>query len=223
MTGQHAQSWNDFWALSKTSGQGCLPAAGYEQIDAAQKARWIDLAKQLPKNARVLDLATGNGLVMRWMLGERRDLKMTGVDLASVLPPPPKGTKVRAGVPMEELPFPDARFHTVVSQFGFEYGETAKIAEEAARVLRNGGTLAILTHRQDGPILAHNLKRREQIRWVIDEKKLRKSPDRASSYVDAVFSRFRQQYSRPPRKGPDYMGRNRPLGKLRKLCARRWR
>ncbi|SMQ62164.1 Methyltransferase domain-containing protein [Altererythrobacter xiamenensis] len=172
MTGEHAKSWNDFWAQSKSSGQGCLPAAGYEQIDAAQKARWVDLAKQLPRNARVLDLATGNGLVMRWMLGERRDLKLTGVDLAPVLPPSPKGTKTRAGVPMEELPFPDDRFHAVVSQFGFEYGDTAKVAEEAARVLGKGGTLAILTHRQDGPILAHNLKRREQIRWAIDEKNL---------------------------------------------------
>jgi len=42
----------------------------------------------------------------------------------------------------------------------------------ATRALREGGALAILTHRQDGPILAHNLKRRAQIQWAIEEQGL---------------------------------------------------
>ena len=173
MTGEHAQSWNDFWANqgSKGTDSGCLPA-GSQGIEAAQQECWCAFAKTLPRSPRVLDLATGDGRVMRWIMSARRDAKVTGCDMADEIPPAPRSAKVRAGVRMEDLPFPDDRFHAVVSQFGFEYGETEKVATEAARVMRDGGTMAILTHRLDGPILAHNLKRRDQIRWAIDEKNL---------------------------------------------------
>lgn len=166
-------AWSDFWAnqTSKEAGGGCLPS-GYQGIDAAQQEHWRSYAKTLPKSAQVLDLATGDGRVMRWIMSARRDAKVTGCDMADEIPPAPRGAKVRAGVQMEDLPFPDDRFHTVVSQFGFEYGDTENVAKEAARVMRDGGTMAILTHRQDGPILAHNLKRREQIRWAIEDRDL---------------------------------------------------
>ena len=166
-------AWSEFWALNKGSGQdgGCLPS-GYQGIHQAQQAGWSAYAKTLPKGARVLDLATGDGRVMAWLMAARRDLKVMGCDMAPQLPNPPRGAKVKAGVEMERLPYPDARFATLTSQFGFEYGDTAKVAAEAARVLKADGELAILTHRQDGPILAHNLKRREQIRWAIEEQDL---------------------------------------------------
>lgn len=173
MTNNPHTAWNEFWALNKGSGQdgGCLPA-GYQGIHNAQKAMWTQFAKSLPKNARVLDLATGDGRVIAWLMGARRDLKMSGCDMAEELPNPPRGAKVKAGVRMEALPYPDRQFACLTSQFGFEYGETALVAGEATRALREGGTLAILTHRQDGPILAHNLKRRAQIQWAIEEQGL---------------------------------------------------
>lgn len=166
-------AWNEFWALNKGSGQdgGCLPA-GYQGIHGAQSATWTAFAKSLPKKARVLDLATGDGRVMDWLLSARRDLKVGGCDMAPELPNPPRGTKVKGGVRMEALPYPDRQFACVTSQFGFEYGETEEAAAEAARVLRDDGVLAILTHRQDGPILAHNIKRRAQIKWAIEEQGL---------------------------------------------------
>lgn len=166
-------AWSEFWALNKGSGQdgGCLPA-GYQGIHEAQGAIWRDFASTLPKKARVLDLATGDGRVMAWLLAIRRDLKVGGCDMAPELPEPPRGTKVKGAVRMEALPYRDKQFTALTSQFGFEYGDTEKVAMEAARVLREDGVLAILTHRQDGPILAHNLKRREQIVWAIEEKSL---------------------------------------------------
>ncbi len=166
-------AWSEFWALNKGSGQdgGCLPA-GYQGINNTQKQAWSRFAPSLLKNARVLDLATGDGRVMAWLMATRRDLKVSGCDMAPELPIPPRGAKVKAGVRMEKLPYPDRQFACLTSQFGFEYGETAKVAAEAARVLRDDGVLAILTHRQDGPILAHNIKRRAQILWAIEEQGL---------------------------------------------------
>ncbi len=131
-----------------------------------------DFARELPKSARVLDLATGDGCVMRWMLSVRSDLKLTGVDLAPTLPSAPRGTTIKSGVAMEKLPFPDHRFHCITSQFGFEYGDIARSALEVARVLRDDGRLAIMVHRGDGPILEHNVGRREQISWVLSDRKL---------------------------------------------------
>jgi SAM-dependent methyltransferase len=173
MTSPHDKAWNDFWAQNRNSGQsgGCLPEK-WQGIDAVQKESWRKFAAELPRKARVLDVATGDGRVMAWLLAKRRDLKLTGVDMASVLPEPPRGTKMQAGVLMEDMPFPNKRFAAATSQFGFEYGSVAETAAELARIVEPGGRIGLMTHRQDGPILEHNLKRRKQIGWAIDEQQL---------------------------------------------------
>lgn len=166
-------AWSDFWARESAGAQGggCLPQ-GWATIEAAQKRAWHDVIRNSRKGARVLDLATGDGRVLRWLRAARPDLKLFGVDAAPALPAAPKGCKVRAGVRMEQLPFADGAFDFVTSQFGFEYGEVERVAGEAARVLVPGGTLALMVHRGDGPILAHNLKRRNGISWALEERKV---------------------------------------------------
>lgn len=166
--------WTEFWANNIRSGGaqgggGCLPGQ-WAAIENAQKDAWRAFITKLPKSARLLDLATGDGRVLKWMLAQRRDLKLTGVDLAPQLPDPPRGTKVQGGVAMEKLPFPDGRFHAVSSQFGFEYGQIEAASHEIARVLRPGGKVGLLVHRGDGPILAHNRSRAEAIGWALDDK-----------------------------------------------------
>lgn len=168
-----ADAWGDFWASNSAGGGngGCLPE-GWQGIDSVQQDAWKAFAKRFPKTARVLDLATGDGRVMRWLLSARRDLKLVGTDLAPRLPEPPRGTKVKTGVAMENLPFKDGHFSAIVSQFGFEYGKIEKSAAELRRVLREGGLVGLLMHRGDGPILAHNRTRAEQIRWILNERRL---------------------------------------------------
>ncbi len=169
-TQDDTRAWGDFWKQNVSGSQtgGCLPTA-YAPIEEVQKRAWAGFAKALPKGARVIDLATGDGRVMRWLLAVRRDVKAVGCDRAPELPAGPKGTKMRAGVSMEKLPFRDGQFHAVTSQFGFEYSELSAAAHEMARVLAPGGVVGLLTHRQDGPILAHNLARRDQIAWALKE------------------------------------------------------
>ncbi|GAA4051648.1 class I SAM-dependent methyltransferase [Parerythrobacter jejuensis] len=170
MSSASERAWGDFWAQQGgQGGGGCLPE-GYRSIDAVQQSAWRDFAKRLPRGCALLDLATGDGRVMAWLMGTRRDLKPTGVDLAPQLPPAPRGAKVKAGVAMEALPFPDGRFNAVTSQFGFEYGNVAQIAAEIARVAKPGALIGLMSHRLDGPILAHNAARREQLYWALVEK-----------------------------------------------------
>ena len=166
--------WGDFWALnarggSSGEGGGCLPQR-WAAIENAQKSAWYGFVDAVPKDAHVLDLATGDGRVMRWMLGKRPDLSLQGIDLAPQLPPAPPGTASQGGIAMEKLPFDDDAFHAVVSQFGFEYGDVTKVTAEIARVLADGGLVGLMVHRGDGPILEHNRKRRNELLWVLKEK-----------------------------------------------------
>ncbi|MDP8993778.1 MAG: class I SAM-dependent methyltransferase [Pseudomonadota bacterium] len=158
--------WADFWAASGPAA-GCLPRA-LEEIDAAERALWQDFARRLPKGARVLDLGTGDGAVPAKMAEARRDLRLTGVDSSPRLPRAPRGVTLRAGVPIEALPFAAASFDAVTSQFGYEYADAAAAAREVARVLKPGGRLLFVVHRSDGSILAHNLPRREALVWALE-------------------------------------------------------
>lgn len=167
-----AAAWSDFWAANAGAPQGgCLPRR-WAAIEDAQRAAWRGFAAPLPQSAAVLDLATGDGRVLGWIRGGRDDLALTGIDLAPDLPAPPEGTVTRGGVAMEQLPFADGEFTAVVSQFGFEYGDVGQVATEIARVLAPGGTVGLMIHRGDGPILEHNLARRAAIDWVLGEQKL---------------------------------------------------
>ncbi len=164
-----AKAWGDFWANNSSGGgAGCLPER-WAAIEEAQRAAWRDFVKGLSDGARILDLATGDGRVLRWMHEERADLALTGIDLAPTLPPAPQGTETRGGVAMEDLPFADDSFDAVASQFGFEYGESAKVAREITRILAPGGKVGLMVHRGDGPILEHNRTRTQAIQWALGE------------------------------------------------------
>lgn len=164
-------AWSDFWGQQRRGGDGggCLPQ-GWGVIDKAQQRVWHEVARKLARNARVLDLATGDARVLRWLRMKRTDLKLVGVDAAPDLPPPPQGCKVKAGITMENLPFGNEVFDLVTSQFGFEYGDMARSTTEIARVLKADGEAVLMVHRTDGPILQHNLRRQQALRWALEEQ-----------------------------------------------------
>jgi ubiquinone/menaquinone biosynthesis C-methylase UbiE len=161
-------AWTRYWSGGEArSGGGCLPDAS-GPIVAAQRREWQAFARKLPRAARVLDLATGNGVVCGWMVEARRDLKPMGVDSAAALPPGPRGVTLKAGVSIARLPFPDGRFHAATSQFGFEYCADPARSSELARVLAPGAPLLMIVHHSASSIVAHNSARREALRWAIE-------------------------------------------------------
>lgn len=166
-------AWNTYWERQDRSAAGVQAMPDdWLALNRRRADHWQEYARTLPRNARVLDLASGDGAVMAHLLGVRRDLKMQGVDRATTLPKPPRGAKLRGGVSMENLPLPDGHFAVVTSQFGFEYGEMGKAAAEVSRVLQAKGSFALMTHRLDGPIVAHNRARRTQLTWALEEQQL---------------------------------------------------
>lgn len=171
MSPDKLRPWDDFWAKEQRGHGGCLPERS-PAIEAAQQRAWQTFATSLVPRAKLIDLATGDGRVMRWMLQARHDLKMVGIDLAATIPPPPKGTRSRGGVAMEALPFASNSQIAVTSQFGIEYGDVGAVLGETARVLKAGGKAAFMTHQLAGPLIKHNRKRRDGLRWVTDEQSL---------------------------------------------------
>lgn len=165
-------AWNSFWT-GPGGGQGggrggCLPRA--EATHKVLRDLWRRFAAGLPRKAMVLDLATGNGLVLAQLGEARPDLQLTGVDYAGTLPRPPRRMRLLAGVSLEALPFEPGRFDAGVSQFGFEYAARDQAAAELGRVLRPAAPVLLVVHHQEGSLLADNLARRAGIDWLIGEQ-----------------------------------------------------
>lgn len=155
--------WAGYWAQGSVG--SCLPNAerGFAPI---LDMIWKSYGRTLPRGAEVLDLATGNGAVLRALAGTQAGLRLTGVDSAPTLAAAPPEIVLKPGVAMERLPFGDGSFHALTSQFGLEYGDVAMIAGEAARVLRAGGSFRFVIHHAGGPIVAHNCARRAALAWA---------------------------------------------------------
>lgn len=184
-------AWKAFWERQRNTSAPGVVSQEWSEITRAQFDAWTGFARHLPNGARVLDLATGNGKLIEMLQAVRNDISPTGIDLAPELPPAPEGAQLIGDVRMENLPFEDDNFDAVVSQFGFEYGETSKVAHEILRVLKGNGPIGLMVHRGDGPILAHNLARKTQIEWVRQRRRLFKRvkemlPDQGTVAPEAI-------------------------------------
>jgi ubiquinone/menaquinone biosynthesis C-methylase UbiE len=100
---------------------------------------------------QVLDVACGTGVVA--VTCAMRGASVTGLDLTPELLTAARESSAIAGVKIdfhegdaEQLPFPDAEFDVVLSQFGHIFAPRPDVAlGEMLRVLRPGGTIAFST------------------------------------------------------------------------------
>jgi len=154
---------------SRTAGNpaGAATADPFEQFKANQRAAWAHFgplamfttqaAARLVRFAgvkagqRVLDVGSGTGVVAT--TAARIGAKVTGSDLTPELLAQAKENADIAGVDVtwkeadvEHLPFGDAEFDVVLSQFGHMFAPRPEVAvSEMLRVLKPGGTIAFAT------------------------------------------------------------------------------
>lgn len=139
----------------------------FEKFKAAQREGWVNFiplemhttpcAAQLVKRAdvragqRVLDVACGTGVVS--VTAARAGARVTGLDLTPALLEHARENAGIAGVQIdwhegdvEHLPFENATFDVVLSQFGHIFAPRPEVAiGEMLRVLKPGGTIAFST------------------------------------------------------------------------------
>lgn len=159
------EAWAGFWRDEPDAASGATLANLPEPLQRRLDQPWRDLAVSLQTKAKVLDLATGGGIVLELLRRQRRDLDLLGVDSAAQLPKR-QGMSLKGGVSTECLPFADSRFDAVTSRFGIEYGDLDAGASEAGRVLRPGGYLCLIIHHNKSNVVAHNRARREALQWA---------------------------------------------------------
>ncbi|KFL36584.1 methyltransferase domain-containing protein [Arenimonas donghaensis] len=158
-TAARRAAWTAYWA---TGGLHSCVGSFDGNYSGAIGAFWRDVFDRLPGGPlRALDLATGNGALPRLLWEHRKQvpgLEVDAVDLAQLAPgwlDPSQhaGLRFHAGVAMENLPFPDACFDLVGSQYGFEYALRDAALAEALRVLKPGGRLALVMHHADSVLV----------------------------------------------------------------------
>lgn len=145
-------AWSRYWA----TGVGHSCAGSFEQAyGGTVGAFWQEAFALLPRAARVLDIACGNGALARLLTAVRDDvdLRCDAVDLADVRPDWAREDPrlvFHPCTPAEALPFADASFDLVASQYGIEYADLARALPEALRVARPGGLVHFVVHHRDG-------------------------------------------------------------------------
>jgi len=151
---EHNWAWRDYWREQRVA--ACMP--DNPASAAAIEAHWRTVFAALADGSRVLDLATGNGVLLLWAAqaaaAAERHFVRTGVDLADIDPaqflaeqaPALRDATFLGKTSVEALPFADGQFDCVVSQYGLEYADLARSLGEAARVLVPGGRLYCLLH-----------------------------------------------------------------------------
>jgi ubiquinone/menaquinone biosynthesis C-methylase UbiE len=154
--------WRHYWRENRLA--ACVP--DNPESAAAIESHWAGLFASLPAGTRVLDVATGNGVLLVWAAraarAAGRELLLTGIDLAEIdpahfLPEHRDDLKLARFVgntAAESLPFVDGSFDVVVSQYGLEYADIGLALSEAARVLSPGGRLHWLAHDDDSIVVA---------------------------------------------------------------------
>jgi SAM-dependent methyltransferase len=167
-------AWERYWGSGAL--HSCCDSFAGNYGDAIG-AFWRQRFDALHTDARVLDVATGNGALPRLLLESRSNtpIECDAVDAAPIAPhwvqalPASERQRVRfhGSTPMEALPFPDRCFDLITSQYGLEYSDTARSCAEMRRVARRGAVFALVVHHRDSRPVALATNELEHIEWLV--------------------------------------------------------
>ncbi|HKU15716.1 MAG TPA: class I SAM-dependent methyltransferase [Steroidobacteraceae bacterium] len=167
--------WRDYWKADRRA--SCMPENEHTaQEIAATWQRWFG---DCAGGSRILDIATGNGIVLTHAAAAGRALNrafaLTGVDLADIDPlryvtsleDDMRAARFIGGVAAEQLPFEAGSFDAVVSQYGLEYADMSRALAEVARVLAPGGTLHWLAHSDASEVVVQNREQAREVEYLL--------------------------------------------------------
>lgn len=163
-------AWSQYWSAG---GLHSCPGSFAGNYAGAIADFWQTALADLTPGMRVLDLATGNGALPQMLLQRYGDgVSVDAVDAAQLAPlwfSPLRHPKIRfhSGVMIEALPFEDAGFDYVISQYGIEYATRPDACQQALRVLRPTGHLAFVLHHSDSVLARVAREEQEHFDWLL--------------------------------------------------------
>lgn len=169
------QGWTHYWREGRAA--SCVP----DSERAAREIRelWIRWFAGLPDGSRVLDLGTGNGILLAHAAAaaqqQGKRFCLTGVDLADIepvrwlsrVPPGLRRARFLGGVAAERLPLATRAFDAAVSQYGLEYADLEPALAEVERILAPGGRLFWLAHAENSSVVRQNRSQGEQAAYLL--------------------------------------------------------
>ncbi|MBT8079891.1 MAG: class I SAM-dependent methyltransferase [Gammaproteobacteria bacterium] len=188
------RGWKDYWQADRL--QSCVPVDATTEREIAEG--WVSQFAALPDRSRILDIGTGNGVLLAHAatcaMHSGKKFELTGIDLADIDPakyvddhPAVRHDAQFLGrVDAATLPFADASFDAVVSQFGLEYADIDRALDEVGRVLAHNGRMVWLAHSEDSVVVAQNRDQETQVGLLLaDAGPLAAMGD----FVDAIAGR----------------------------------
>lgn len=163
-------AWSQYWSAG---GLHSCPGSFAGNYSGAIAGFWESAFADIDPGARVLDLATGNGPLPQMLLQRYGDgISVDAVDAAQLAPAwfdPSRHPAIRfhSGVMAEALPFGDASFDYVVSQYGIEYATRPDAYRQALRVLRPGGRLAFVMHHSGSVLVQVAHQEQQHFSWLL--------------------------------------------------------
>jgi SAM-dependent methyltransferase len=154
--------WNRYWHYDRIA--SCFDGAGAANYDDSIADGWRTFFAGLAAGTRILDLCTGNGaaalIAAETGRAEAKGFEIDAVDQADIDPPAYvsrhaedlAAIRFHGGTEAEALPFADASFGAVISQYGIEYSDLEHSLPEAMRVAAPGCRLRLVVHAADGAV-----------------------------------------------------------------------
>ena len=146
--------WSEYWKQGYITSFGDAFKSNYQ---GEIKVVWQKFSLSLDKHSKVLDVGTGNGAVIE-LIHAVSQHECVGIDLAKINGEVTKFINGRfiSNVSVEEMPFKDAEFDTVISQFALEYSDVDLSLNEIHRVLKSKGILHLVCHHANSIIVEPN-------------------------------------------------------------------
>lgn len=167
---QKSLAWSLYWADDRL--QSCV-AADDNEDQQALNSLWQAFAQTLNSDARVLDLATGNGAVPAALLTAQSELQIDAVDSAEIAPlttlSDPSvvaAVSFHANTDINALPFTEPTFDALTSQYGIEYAGLEAATLAALGCLKDGGKLAFLVHHDESEIISSSRAKLEELNRI---------------------------------------------------------
>jgi ubiquinone/menaquinone biosynthesis C-methylase UbiE len=160
------------------------PAGEDGLYDQEVRQAWTEFFAALPVDARILDIGTGNGVIVL-IAGEVAAARgarweIHGTDLARIDPLRDvadgarrfAGATFHPGVATERLPFADASFDAVSGHYALEYSDIPAALAQIHRVLKPGGDAQFVLHHVDSALLRTARRSMREADLVLEETRI---------------------------------------------------